>query len=356
MAQTVSVIVGAEDRARLAAVVGDRNRLQKHVQRARIVLLSAERLPVLAVASEVGISRPAVWRWQQRFAEAGVDGLLCDKTRKPGKPRLSAETVARILALPCTEAPGEATHWTGRAVARAVGVSLRAVQRIWKAHRLQPHRIRTFKKSSDPAFAAKVEDIVGLYVEPPRHAVVLSIDEKSQIQALDRTQPGLPLKPGRCGTMTHDYKRNGTTTLFAALNVLEGKVVGRCMPQHRHQEFISFLNAVERAVPTGKVIHAILDNYATHRHPKVVAWLARHPRWVFHFTPTSASWLNAVEGFFSILTRRRLKRGSFASTTELKEAIARFIREHNKTPKPFVWTHSAEAILANLHRLPVPSE
>jgi transposase len=356
MAQTVSVIVGAEDRARLAAVVGDRNRLQKHVQRARIVLLSAERLPVLAVASEVGISRPAVWRWQQRFAEAGVDGLLRDKTRKPGKPRLSAETVAKVLALPCTEAPGEATHWTGRAVARAAGVSLRAVQRIWEAHRLQPHRIRTFKKSSDPAFAAKVEDIAGLYVEPPRHAVVLSIDEKSQIQALDRTQPGLPLKPGRCGTMTHDYKRNGTTTLFAALNVLEGKVVGRCMPQHRHQEFISFLSAVERAVPPGKVIHAILDNYATHKHPKVVAWLARHPRWVFHFTPTSASWLNAVEGFFSILTRRRLKRGSFASTAELKEAIARYIREHNKTPKPFVWTQSGKAILAKLDRLPVPSE
>src|SRR5512144_146270 len=217
MAQTVSVIVGAEDRARLAAVVGDRHRLQKHVQRARIVLLSAERLPVLAVASEVGISRPAVWRWQQRFAEAGVDGLLRDKPRKPGKLRPSAETVAKVLALPCTEAPGEATHWTGRAVARAAGVSLRAVQRIWEAHRLQPHRIRTFKKSSDPAFAAKVEDIAGLYVEPPRHAVVLSIDEKSQIQALDRTQPGLPLKPGRCGTMTHDYKRNGTTTLFAAL-------------------------------------------------------------------------------------------------------------------------------------------
>jgi transposase len=356
MAQTVSVIVGAEDRARLAAVVGDRNRLQKHVQRARIVLLSAERLPVLGVASEVGVSRPAVWRWQQRFAEAGVDGLLRDKTRKPGKPPLSAETVAKVLALPCTEALGEATHWTGRAVARAAGVSLRAVQRIWEAHRLQPHRIRTFKKSSDPAFAAKVEDIVGLYVEPPRHAVVLSIDEKSQIQALDRTQPGLPLKPGRCGTMTHDYKRNGTTTLFAALNVLEGKVVGRCMPQHRHQEFISFLNAVERAVPPGKVIHAILDNYATHKHPKVVAWLARHPRWVLHFTPTSASWLNAVEGFFSILTRRRLKRGSFASTAELKEAIARYIREHNKTPKPFVWTQSAKAILAKLDRLPVPSE
>ncbi len=356
MAQTVDVIVDAEDRARLAAVVGDRNRLQKHVQRARIVLLSAERLPVLTVANAVGVSRPSVWRWQQRFAEAGVEGLLRDKTRPPGKAPLPAGTVAKILALPCTEAPGEATHWTGRATARAVGVSLRAVQRIWAAHRLQPHRIRTFKKSTDPAFAAKVEDVVGLYIDPPRHAVVLSIDEKSQIQALDRTQPGLPLKPGRCGTMTHDYKRNGTTTLFAALNILEGKVVGRCMPQHRHQEFISFLNAVERAVPAGKVVHAILDNYATHKHPKVTAWLARHPRWVFHFTPTSASWLNAVEGFFSALTRRRLRRGIFKSVADLKAAIARYIREHNKTPKPFRWTKPAETILAKLDRLPVPSE
>jgi transposase len=297
-----------------------------------------------------------VWRWQQRFAEAGVDGLLRDKTRKPGKTPLLAETVAKVLALPCAEAPGEATHWTGRAVARAAGVSLRAVQRIWQAHRLQPHRIRTFKKSDDPAFAEKVEDVVGLYIDPPRHAVVLSIDEKSQIQALDRTQPGLPLKPGKCGTMTHDYKRNGTTTLFAALNVLEGKVIGRCLPHHRHQDFIKFLNAVERQVPPGKVIHAILDNYATHKHPKVTAWLANHPRWVFHFTPTSASWLNAVEGFFSILTRRRLKRGVFKSVADLEAAIARSIREHNKMPKPFVWTKTAAAILAKLQRLPVPSE
>jgi transposase len=195
-----------------------------------------------------------------------------------------------------------------------------------------------------------------VYIDPPRHAVVLSIDEKSQIQALDRTQPGLPLKPGKCGTMTHDYKRNGTTTLFAALNVLEGRVVGRCMPHHRHQDFIKFLNAVERAVPPGKAIHAVLDNYATHKHPKVQRWLADHPRWLFHFTPTSASWLNAVEGFFSILTRRRLKRGAFKSVADLQEAIARYIREHNNTPKPFLWTKTANAILAKLDRLPVPSE
>ena len=356
MAQDVCVIVGAEECARLAAVVGDRSRPLKHVQRAWIVLFSAERLPVLEVARRAGVSRPAVWRWQRRFAEEGVDGLLRDKTRSPGKPPLPAATVAKVLALTCTEPPGEATHWTGRAMAKAVGISLRAVQRIWEAHRLQPHRVRTFKRSNDPAFAQKVEDIVGLYMHPPAHAVVLSIDEKSQIQALDRTQPGLPLKPGKCGTMTHDYKRNGTTTLFAALNVLEGTVLGRCMQKHTHQEFIRFLNAIERAVPAGKVIHAIADNYATHKHPKVRAWLARHPRWVFHFTPTSASWLNAVENFFSVLTRRRLKRGAFHSIADLQAAINRYIREHNHDPKPFVWTKPANTILAKINRIPVPSE
>jgi hypothetical protein len=284
MVQTVSLLVSAEDRACLRALIADRNSAQKHVQRVRIILHSADRLPVLEVARRSGASRPAVWRWQLRYAEQGVDGLLRDKTRKPGRAPLSPETVAKVLALPCSDAPGNATHWTGRAVAKAVGVSLRAVQRIWDAHRLQPHRLRTFKLSRDPAFAEKVEDVVGLYMAPPCHAVVLSIDEKSQIQALDRTQPGLPLKPGKCQTMTHDYKRNGTTTLFAALNVLDGTVLGRCMDKHRHQEFITFLNAVERAVPVGKVIHAILDNYATHKHPKVQRWLANHPRWVFHFT------------------------------------------------------------------------
>jgi len=268
MAQTVSVIINAEDRERLAAVIGDRNRPLKQVQRARIVVLSAERLPVHEIARQTGVSRPSVWRWQRRFAEKGVDVLLREPSRKPGKAPLSADTVGKVVALTCTEPPGEVTHWTGRAMAKAIGISLRAVQRIWEAHRLQPHRIRTFKKSKDPAFAAKVEDIVGLYMNPPAHAIVVSIDEKSQIQALDRTQPGLPLKPGKCGTMTHDYKRNGTTTLFAALNVLDGTVIGRCMPKHTHQEFIKFLNAVERAVPAGKIIHAIADNYATHKHPK----------------------------------------------------------------------------------------
>jgi transposase len=356
MAQTVCILLGAEDRTRLSAIIGDRNRPQKHVQRAKIIFVSDERLPALEVSRWAGVSRPAVWRWQQRFAEEGVDGLLRDKTRKPGKKPLSAATVARILALPCGEPPGEATHWTGRAVAKTVGVSLRTVQRVWEANRLQPHRIRTFKKSNDPAFAEKVEDIVGLYMNPPAHAVVVSIDEKSQIQALDRTQPGLPLKPGKCGTTTHDYKRNGITTLFAALNILDGTVVGRCMPQHTHKEFIKFLNAVERTVPPGKIIHAIADNYATHKHPKVRAWLADHPRWVFHFTPTSASWLNAVEGFFSTITRRRIRRGVFKSVADLQHAIRRYINEHNRSSRPFVWTKPAEAIVAKISRLPVSSE
>ena len=348
MAQTVCPLVSAEDRARLAAIVADRNRPHKHVARAGIILHSVERLDVAVVARRAQISRPAVWRWQQRYAEAGVDGLLRDKTRKPGKAPTPEASVRRVVALTCAEPPGEATHWTGRAMAAASGLSLRTVQRIWAAHRLQPHRIRTFKRSKDPDFVAKLEDIVGLYVAPPRHAVVLSVDEKSQIQALDRTQPGLPLKPGKAGTMTHDYVRHGTTTLFAALNVLDGTVIGRCMARHRHQEFLRFLNAVEAAVPAGKLIHAILDNYGSHKHPKVRAWLSRHPRWTFHFTPTSGSWLNAVETFFSAITRRRLRRGAFHSLVDLQAAIKRYLDEHNADPKPFTWTATPAAIIAKL--------
>ena len=356
MAQTVCVVVSASDRARLEAIASDRNRQRKHIERARVVLASIMGDRVQRVAAQLGVSRPMIWRWQQRFAEAGVDGLLRDKTRKPGKSPIAAETVARVVALTCADPPHQVTHWTGRAMARAAGISLSSVQRIWAAHKLQPHRVRTFKRSRDPAFVAKLTDIVGLYVDPPAHAVVLSIDEKSQIQALDRTQPGLPLKPGRCGTMTHDYKRHGTTTLFAALNVLDGKVIGRCMQQHRHEEFIRFLNDVERAVPAGKLIEAVVDNYATHKHPKVKAWLERHPRWTFHFTPTSGSWLNAVENFFSVLTRKRIRRGSFHSLVDLQSAIKRYLVEHNAEPKPFVWTASPASILAKLDRLHGPSD
>src|SRR4051795_6360828 len=350
MAQTVCPLISAGDRQRLAAIVADRNRSQKHAARVRIILHSAERLDVAEVARRAGISRPAVWRWQQRFAEAGVDGLLHDKSRKPGKPPTPEATVRRAVALTCGEPPGEATHWTGRMMAKVTGLSLRTVQRIWATHRLQPHRLRSFKRSRDPEFIAKLTDIAGLYLAPPRHAVVLSVDEKSQIQALDRTQPGLPLKPGKAGTMTHDYVRHGTTTLFAALNVLDGTVLGRCMARHRHQEFIRFLNAVEAAVPAGKLVHALLDNYGTHKHPKVMAWLERHPRWTFHFTPTAASWLNAVEGLFAKLTRRRLRRGTFASRVELQAAIKRFLAETNADPRPFVWTARPEHILEKVRR------
>jgi transposase len=230
-------------------------------------------------------------------------------------------------------------------MAKAASISVSSVQRIWRGHGLQPHRVRQFKLSTDPAFAAKLRDVVGLYVDPPAHAVVLSVDEKSQIQALARTQDPLPMKPGQPTTRTHDDKRHGTTTLFAALDVLEGKVIGRCMQRHRHQEFIRFLNAVEAAVPAGKVVHAILDNYAVHKHPKVHAWLDRHPRWTFHFTPTSASWLNAVEGFFAKLAKRRLRRGVFGSLVELQAAIKRFIAESNGNPKPFVWTADPDRII-----------
>jgi len=351
MAQDVCPLVSAADRARLEAIVGDRNRAQKHVARARIVLASAERVAVAEIARRAGVGRPAVWRWQRRFAEAGVEGLLRDAARGPGKPRLGDPTVHRVVALTCSEPPGEATQWTGRAMAKMVGISLRSVQRIWAAHKLQPHRIRTFKRSTDPEFAAKLEDVVGLYVDPPKHALVLSIDEKSQIQALDRTQPGLPLKPGKCGTVTHDYKRHGTTTLFAALNTLEGTVIGRCMQRHRHQEFLRFLGAIERTVAAGKVIHAIMDNYGSHKHPKVLEWLDRHPRWVFHFTPTSGSWLNAVETFFSALTRRRIRRGSFHSIVDLQAAINRYITAHNDDPQPFTWTKPADQILTKLNHL-----
>jgi transposase len=351
MAQTVCPLISALDRARLAAIVADRNRPQKHAARVRIILHSADRLDVAEVARRAGTSRPAVWRWQQRFAEAGVDGLLHDRTRKPGKPRTLDATAQRVVALTCAEPTGEATHWTGRAMAAATGLSLRTVQRIWAAHGLQPHRVRTFKRSRDPEFVSKLEDIVGLYLAPPRHAVVLSVDEKSQIQALDRTQPGLPIKPGKAGTITHDYIRHGTTTLFAALNVLDGTVIGRCMQRHRHQEFIRFLNAVEVAVPAGKLVHATLDNYATHKHPKVMAWLARHPRWAFHYTPTSGSWLNAVETFFSAMTRRRLRRGVFRSLVDLQAAINRYLAEHNADPRPFAWTATPANITAKLNEV-----
>ncbi len=350
MRNGISISVSSADRRRLEAIVTGRNTPQKHVWRARIVLLSADDVGTNAIMAATGKSKTTVWRWQARFAEAGVAGLLEDRTRPPGKPPIAGGRVAELVRLTHEPPPHEATHWTARAMAKAVGMGVATVQKIWKAHGLAPHRWRAFKLSTDPAFAEKLHDIVGLYVSPPAHAVVLSVDEKSQIQALDRTQPGLPMKKGRGSTMTHDYKRNGTTTLFAALNVLEGTVFGRNMQRHRRQEFIRFLNALAREIPPGKVVHAILDNYAAHKTPEVRRWLARHPRWTFHFTPTSSSWLNAVEGFFAKLSRRRLKRGTFHSVVDLQAAINRFVIEHNNSPKPFVWRADPDEIIAGRNR------
>jgi transposase len=350
MRKSTTIDLTESDCQALSAIVTDRNSPQKHVWRAQIVLLTAEGCGTMELTRRTGTSKTSVWRWQERFAAEGVPGLLRDKTRPSRIPPLGAEVAARVVAATQTKAPGETTHWTADAMAKHTGISVSSVQRIWRKHGLQPHKTRLFKLSNDPQFAEKLLDIVGLYMNPPEHAVVLSIDEKSQIQALDRTQPGLPMKKGRCGTMTHDYKRNGTTTLFAALNVRDGTVVGRCMQRHRHQEFIRFLNAAEAAVPKGKAIHAIVDNYATHKHPKVMEWLARHSRWSFHFTPTSSSWLNAVEGFFAKLTKRRLKRGVLCSVVELQAAINRFLAETNADPRPFRWKKDPHKILAAVKR------
>jgi transposase len=260
--------VTTADRTRLEAIAADRNRPQKHVWRANIILLTGAGCGTAEIVRRTGKAKTCVWRWQDRYMREGVEGLLKDKTRPSRKPPLSKKTVARVVELTLRPPPGEVTHWTASAMAKAAGISASSVQRIWRSHGLAPHRFRQFKLSKDPKFVEKLQDIVGLYMAPPAHALVLSIDEKSQIQALDRTQPGLPMKKGRLGTMTHDYKRHGTTTLFAALNVLDGTVTGRNMQRHRHQEFIRFLNSIEAKVPAGKIIHAVIDNYATHKHPE----------------------------------------------------------------------------------------
>ena len=347
----ISFEVLPADRRRLEAIVRDRNAAQKHVWRAEIILLSADGAGTTEIMRRTGKSKPCVWRWQERFMHDGVDGLCRDRTRPSRIPPLGEEVAARVVEMTLGAPLHEATHWTAAAMAKAAGISESSVRRIWKAHGLAPHRWRRFKLSNDPDFVTKLRDVVGLYVDPPAHAIVLSVDEKSQIQALDRTQPGLPMKKGRAGTMTHDYKRHGTTTLFAALNVLDGTVIGRNMDRHRHQEFIRFLSAIEREVPAGKTIHAILDNYAVHKHPKVRAWLARHPRWTFHFVPTSCSWLNAIEGFFAKLSKRRLKRGVFRSIVDLQTAINRFVAEYNIShATPFNWTADPDTIIAAVRR------
>jgi len=340
------------DRLVLERIAKSTAAAHREVLRARVLLDAADGVANTVIGARHQVTAVTVRAWRKAFASDGLTGWGVVKAGRGRKPSIPAETIARIVELTTSKdaTPDGHTHWSCRTMAAEVGVSAATVQRIWAAHGLQPHRVRTFKLSRDPAFVSKLRDVVGLYLNPPAHAVVLSVDEKSQIQALDRTQPGLPMKKGRAGTMTHDYKRNGTTMLFAALNVLDGSVIGQCMQRHRHQEFLRFLNQIERDLPAGRLVHVILDNYATHKHPKVRAWLARHPRWTFHFTPTSASWLNAVEGFFAKLTRRRLQRGVFHSLVDLQATINRYLAEHNQMPKPFIWTAEPDAILAKVKR------
>ena len=350
MHERTNIQLSATDRKKLESVIANRNSPQKHVWRAKIVLLTADGHGTAEIMRATGKAKTVIWRWQERFGEEGVAGLWRDKTRPSRIPPLSPEVAERVVALTLAGPPPTASHWTGAAMAKATGISVSSVQRIWRAHGLRPHLVRRFKLSNDPQFAAKLKEVVGLYVNPPDRAIVLSVDEKSQIQALDRTQPGLPMKKGRAGTITHDYKRHGVTTLFAALNVLDGKVIGQCMKRHRHQEFIRFLKVIDARVAKKKAVHVIVDNYAAHKHPKVLEWIENHPRFVFHFTPTSASWLNAVESFFAKLTKKRLKRGVFRSLQELKDAIHRFLDDTNANPKPFTWTKDPNKIIAAVKR------
>ena len=342
--------LSSEQRTALQRLARQRSAPARVVERARVVLLAAEGLENKQIARRMGITPEKAARWRKRFLAGGIAALQKDAPR-PGRTRtITDRHVKKVVEMTLHQKPANATHWSTRTMAAAAGISEASVRRIWRAHGLKPHQVRTFKLSRDPEFTEKLEDIVGLYLNPPEHALVLCADEKSQIQALDRTQPGLPMKKGRCGTMTHDYKRNGTATLFAALDSLEGQVISMCDDRHRHQEWLKFLRVIDYVVPAGKEVHMIVDNYATHKHPKVERWLSRHPRFHMHFTPTGSSWLNMVERFFRDLTENRLRRGAFRSVQELIAAIGEYIDHHNENPKPFIWTAKAADILEKVKR------
>jgi transposase len=343
-----SVLLSAVERALLQSWARARSQAQRLVQRARIILMAADGIENQEIAWRLRISRPTVQLWRQRFLALRTSGLEKDAPRPGRIPRIRGAKIAAIVEATLHTKPPQATHWSTRAMAKAQGVSEATVRRIWRQHHLQPHRVETFRLSRDPKFVEKLVDVVGLYLNPPDKALVLCVDEKSQIQALDRTQPGLPMKPGRCGTMTHDYKRHGTTTLFAALSLLDGKVIGDCMPRHRHQEFIRFLRRIDSETSVALELHLIVDNYSTHKHPRVKSWLARHPRFHLHFTPTSSSWLNLVERWFRELTQQRIRRGSFHKVQELVTAIKEYIDNHNQNPQVFVWTASVDRIMSKI--------
>jgi len=339
-----------EDRQTLDRWSRGRSTPARLVLRASIVLNAAEGIANNLIAEKLGTDRLLVGKWRKRFAEKGLAGIEKDAPRG-GRPSITRQAMtARIVEWTTRKKPKNATHWSCRTLARELGTSHAMVNRVWQANGLKPHLHRTFKVSNDRHFIEKVVDVVGLYLDPPEHALVLCVDEKSQIQALDRTQPSLPLKKGRCGTMTHDYKRNGTTTLFAALNVAEGKLIGTCMKRHRHQEWIKFLNQIDQQTPRELDLHLIADNYSTHKHPKVKNWLKRHPRFHMHFIPTSSSWLNLVERWFREITDKRIRRGVFHNVPELIDAIMSYIAEHNENPQTFQWTAKAEDILEKVRR------
>jgi transposase len=345
-----SIELCAEEKDCLEQLSRGRRVSVRLAERATIVLLAAKGNNNQEIGQTLGITRQKAGRWRMRYAEHGLAGIEKDAPRPGRLPQYDQGVVAEVIEKTLHQSPEGATHWSRSRMAQATGLSESTIGRIWKQHGLKPHLVDTFKLSNDKRFVEKLEDIVGLYLSPPEHAVVFSCDEKSQIQALDRTQPGLPIKPGRCGTMTHDYKRTGTTTLFAALNIADGEVIGSCMQKHRHQEWIRFLNTLKKHAPKDREIHVICDNYSTHKHEKVKAWGKRNKRFHFHFTPTSASWLNMVERFFRDLTENRLKRGVFKSTGELIEAIEGYIQNHNNNPKPFIWTATAKDILEKVKR------
>lgn len=336
--------VTAEQREVLETWSRSRILSQRQVQRARIILLAAEGRANEVIAKDVGCSKPSVLKWRERFGAAGVDGLE-EADGRGRKPSLGRGFVEKVVATTLRKPPKGSTHWTTRTLADKLGVSHMTVHRVWRENRLQPHRTESFKFSTDPLLAERVRDVVGLYLDPPEKAVVLSVDEKSQIQALDRTQPLLPMRPGQPERHTHDYVRHGTTTLFAALDVASGEVTGKCYRMHRHEEFLAFLKLLDRTYPKVE-LHLILDNYRTHKHPDVVAWLSERPRFHLHFTPTSASWMNQVEIWFSLLSRRAIQRGVFRSVAALRDAVMRFLSAWNDKKRPFIWVKSAEQILA----------
>lgn len=350
MRVAAKITVTDEQRATLQRWARGRSTPVRLMQRAQMILMASDGKQNKEIAETLGVQPSTVGRWRQRFAESGLAGIEKDAPRGGRRPTKQRRWAKRIIETTLHETPPNATHWSIRTLSEHLGIRPNLVYRIWKAHHLKPFQVRTFKLSRDPKFVEKLLDVVGLYLNPPEHALVLCCDEKSQIQALDRTQPGLPLKKGRCGTMTHDYKRNGTTTLFAALELAEGKLIGTCMPRHRHQEWIKFLKLIDEQTPAGLDLHLIVDNYNTHKHARVKTWLKRHPRFHIHFIPTSSSWLNLVERWFREITDKRIRRGAFHSVRQLIDTIMDYMEQHNDNPKTFVWTAKAEDILDKVAR------